>query len=136
MTMNKEWVKIEKKENKLFVRVELPRYTRHNSVKKIKIKTSDIRAYLSNKNYKITNLLHDAAQVKNSDPSHKDRVWVFELAPTRKPKKKTPKKIDLKEEIDKKVEKVLDKSMESVIIVEEKKESPIIKVEAQSVTEE
>ena len=136
MTMNKEWIKIEKKENKLFVRVQLPRYTRHNSTKKIKIKTSDIRSYLSNKNYKIINLLQDAVQVRNSDPSHKDRVWVFELAPTRKPKKKTPKNIDSKEEIDKKVEKVLDKSLESVIIVEEKKESPIIKVETQSVTEE
>lgn len=136
MTMNKEWIKIEKKENKLFVRVQLPRYTRHNSTKKIKIKTSDIRSYLSNKNYKIINLLQDAAQVRNSDPSHRDKTWIFELEPTRKPKKQTPKNTDSKEKIDKKVEKVLDKSLESVIIVEEKKESSTTKIETQDVTEE
>jgi hypothetical protein len=148
--MNEEWVKIEKKENKLFVTVSLPLYSRHNEIKKQKFKTSDVLSYISKAGHKVEKCINDELQVRNFQTSQREKTWIFELsapkpkpkpAPKPKPKpqatrkRRSSKKTVLNKENEKKVKKTLDKSLESVIIVEEK-EDLFTPKKTQSVTEE
>jgi hypothetical protein len=126
--MSNEWITVEKQKNELIVKVTLPKYTKQNKIDKIKIKTSDVKSYISSLGHKISACRLDPGPARNAVESQRDKTWIFELEKKSAPVRKRAKRV-------KKVEKILDKSPEHVIIEVEKKETPTLS-ETQPVTEE
>ena len=112
--MNEKWITTEKKGNKIFVKIRLPKYDRHTSPRKIKLKTSDVRSFLKSKNLEVLKCIQGPANIRNANEHQREGTWIFEL-----PKKpvQTRKKV-------KKVKKVLDKTPDHVIIEVQEKTLP------------
>jgi len=132
-------VKIKKESNKIVCEISVLEYRHRNCKKRIYLSERIVKEKLIN-DYKLNvGECLKTGQIDNFRGSCSD-IWIFEdadqikpkLRPktrtTRKTSKNTPRKA-------KKTEKQLDKSPEDVIIVKEKKESPILP-ETKSVTEE
>ena len=115
--MKNEWLTIEKAGNKLTVKVRVPVYTRYNDIRKIKIKTSDVKRALIGNGHKITACVQDPGSIRNIEPAQSEKTWIFELEQEVKKPVRTRKKV-------KKVKKTLDKSPEDVIIYIQEKTLP------------
>ena len=128
--MNEKWISIDKTSNKVTVTVKLPLFDRFSNPNKVKLKTSQVIEFLKSKKLNILKCIQDPGIIRNTVKGENIKTWIFELQQT-----KVNKKVS-KIKTEKKVEKSLDKSPESVIIVEEKKESPTTIQKDENLTEE
>lgn len=125
MSMNEQWIKIEKTPNKVIVTVRLPMFDRFSNPNKIKVRTSQIEKFLKSKKIDILKCVEDPRIVRNVERGENVKTWVFDLVQKAKARKTREK-----------TKKTLDKTPKDVIIEVEKKESPQPPEKDSALTEE